>query len=107
MRRPFFEKLTAAACALVLSLSLLPAAQAAATPAKSTNINKQDYTTGGSTVKSYLYENEDGGLTRVEYINGTIVAEDYDSDFTLQFSRTVPMELSIWAASTPGRITTS
>lgn len=40
MRRQFFKKLTAAACALVLSLSLLPAAQAAATPAKSTNINK-------------------------------------------------------------------
>jgi len=96
MKNRFSSKLTAAVCALALSLSLVPAASAAESPTKSSNINKQDYTTYGSTVKSYLYENEDGGLTRVEYINGTIVVEDYDSAFTLQSSRTVPMELSIW-----------
>ena len=96
MKHHLFKKMSAAACALVLALSLLPAAWAAETPVKSSNINNQDYTTYGTTVKSYLYENQDGGLTRVEYINGKVVAEDYDSAFELQSSRTLPMELPVW-----------
>ena len=96
MKYHLFRRLTALACSLALSLSLLPAAQAAERPAESRNINRQDYTTWASTVKSYLYENEDGGLTRVESIDGRIVVEDYSASFALQSSRTVPMELSIW-----------
>ena len=96
MKYHLFRRLTALACSLALSLSLLPAAQAAERPAESRNINRQDYTTWASTVKSYLYENEDGGLTRVELIDGRIVVEDYSASFALQSSRTVPMELSIW-----------
>ena len=50
-------------------------------PANSSNKGKQDYTTWASTVKSYLYENPEGGLTRVEYINDQVIVEDYDSAF--------------------------
>ena len=67
------------ALVLALCLGLLPAAYAAPAgdPAASGNINQQDYATYGKTVKSYLYENPAGGLTRVEYINGKIVVPGY------------------------------
>ena len=84
------------ALCLTMALSLVPAARAADQPAVSSNINAQDYSRWSDTVKSYLYANPSGGLTRVEYINSSIVVEDYDSAFRLQSSRTVPMELSIW-----------
>ena len=57
---------------LAMVLSLAPSARAAEEPAKSKNINRQDYSLWASTVKSYLYENQQGGLTRVEYIDGKI-----------------------------------
>lgn len=72
-------------------------------PVVSNNKNTQNYRWSNNynwkwadTVKSYLYENQAGGLTRVEYINGKIVAEDYNNSFKLCASRTIPMELSIW-----------
>ncbi|MDE7266054.1 MAG: BspA family leucine-rich repeat surface protein, partial [Lachnospiraceae bacterium] len=68
-----------------------------ATPAVSYNREKQDYDwTTADTVKSYLYENQTGGLTRVEYINGEIVAEDYNDSFEMTASRKIPMELPVW-----------
>ena len=84
------------ALCLVMALSLAPAARAAAQPAVSSNINAQDYSRWSKPVNSYLYVNSAGGLTRVEYIDGAIVAEDYDSAFQLQSSRTIPMELPLW-----------
>ena len=77
MRQGFFKKLTAAACALTLSLTLQPGALAAGTSVSTKNINKQDYTTYGSTVTSYLYENGQGGDTPVEYTRGTVILQDY------------------------------
>lgn len=72
-------------------------------PAVSNNKDAQNYRWNDNynwnwadTVKSYLYENQHSGITRVEYINGKIVAEDYDDSFKLRASRTIPMELSIW-----------
>lgn len=66
-------------------------------PAVSRNRDMQNYSySWANTIKSYLYENQTGGLTRVEFINGQIVVEDYDSDFYLRSNRTIPMELSIW-----------
>lgn len=72
-------------------------------PAVSSNKDAQNYRWYGNydwnwsdTVKSHLYENQLGGLTRVEYADGQIVAEDYDSNFMLRSSRTIPMELSLW-----------
>ena len=84
-------------CTLGMLASLVPVASASGTaPVVSNNKNDQDYTRWSSTVKSYLYENEDGGLTRVEYVDGKIVVEDYNDAFQLHSSRTIPMELSIW-----------
>ena len=84
------------ALALGMGLAVTPASAAEGGPAVSSNINAQDYTTWSKPVKSYLYENETGGLTRVEYIGGQIVVEDYSPSFQLLDSRTIPMELSIW-----------
>lgn len=79
------------------------AAKTNLTPAISTNKDTQNYRwysnynwNWAETVKSYLYENQAGGLTRVEYINKQIVVEDYDGNFNLYASRTIPMELPIW-----------
>ena len=91
--------LSLALCA-VMALALVPAAQAASvTPTASTNAGAQEYVNGrrwASTVKSYLYPNSIGGLTRVEYTGGKILVEDYDSQFRAQASRSIPLELSIW-----------
>jgi len=73
------------------------------TPASSNNQNAQNYRwynnynwNWADTIKSYLYENADGGVTRVEYIDGKIIVEDYDNYFYLRSNRTIPMELSLW-----------
>lgn len=65
------------------------------TPAESYNKDAQHY---GSLVKSHLYKNEIGGVTRVEYASFArrIVAEDYDGSFYLRAARDIPMELSDW-----------
>lgn len=72
-------------------------------PMVSNNKNAQNYRWSNNynwnwadTVKSYLYENQAAGVTRVEYINGKIVAEDYNNSFKLCASRIIPMELPIW-----------
>ena len=108
MRHLFLKKLTAALCAFVLLLSLAPAALAAGGPAVSSNKNRNCYGSGrdnwASTVKSYLYENPSGGLTRVEYLgDGKIIAEDYSSSFQFQSSRTIPFELSVWGGFFAGQ----
>lgn len=89
-----------ALCA-ALALSLLPATAraAAVNPVVSRNINAGEYVNGrrwASTVKSYLYPNAIGGLTRVEYANGKVLVEDYDSQFRVQAGRSLPLELPLW-----------
>lgn len=92
--------LSLALCA-VMALSLLPAAFAAdLQPAASQNINDQDYpyydATYATPIQSYLYENQSGGLTRVECIEDALLVEDYDSQFQIQASRSLPLELPRW-----------
>lgn len=79
-------------------------------PAISSNTGAQNYRwysnnnwNWAEPVKSYLYENQLGGITRVECINGQIVVEDYDNSFYLRESRTIPMELSIWGGFYAGK----
>ena len=106
MRNILFRKLTAAVCVLTLLLSLAPAAYAADGPVTSNNTGKNNYTFyAASTVKSYLFENSQGGLTRVEYLgsNGSIVVEDYDGNFKFQGSHSVSMELSVWGGFYAGK----
>ena len=80
-----------------------PVAPSNLTPTTSNNQNTQNYRwynnynwNWAQTVKSYLYENPDGGVTRVEYIDDKIIVEDYDSHLYLRSNRTIPMELSLW-----------
>ena len=94
-------RMGALACAAALVLSLVPAAAAAEGPAVSKNINYQDYITRSTPVYSYLMENNNGGLTRVEYIDGQVVVEDYSA-------KSNPAGQSPWnclsgAVSLPGR----
>lgn len=101
MRHHFLKKLTAAACALALSLTLAPAALAADSPAVSSNYLGSQYVNGSKPVFSHLYENPQGGLTRVEYLSartsiGSVVVEDYDDSFTLLSSRRITPELPLW-----------
>lgn len=65
--------------ALVMCFSIaVPASAQSTAPSKkdsmpaleSKNISGEDYTTWADTVKSYLYENGEGGLTRVECTGG-------------------------------------
>ena len=82
---------------LCLALAALPgAALAADGPEQSVNRNGQDYLISDNPVKSHLFANEDGGLTRVEYTGGKIVVEDYDSAFRFLSGQEIPIELDIW-----------
>lgn len=87
--------------ALALTITLIPAAEAAQTPTPAVSSNKgaHEYINGrrwAQSVKSYLYENQSGGLTRVEYIKDHVVVEDYDRAFALLSSRTIQPELPVW-----------
>lgn len=85
---------------LALALTMTPAARAAEpSPTVSSNKGAHEYVNGrrwAQPGKSFLYENQAGGLTRVEYIDGQVVVEDYDSSFGLQASRTLQAELPVW-----------
>ncbi|MDE6984482.1 MAG: hypothetical protein K2O99_08115 [Lachnospiraceae bacterium] len=80
-----------------------PPAPSNLTPVSSSNKDTQNYRwysnydwNWADTVKSHLYENPAGGVTRVEYVDGQIIVEDYDDSFYLRSNRTIPMELSLW-----------
>ena len=65
-------------------------------PAQSWNIDRHNYSTWSSTVKSYLYQNENGGLTRLEYTGSKVVVEEYDSSFRFQSGWSTKPELPEW-----------
>ena len=48
------------------------------------------------TIKSYLIPNADGTLSRLEYDNGTILLENYDTNLKLIRSSSIPMELDLF-----------
>ncbi|MBQ8835148.1 MAG: cell wall-binding repeat-containing protein [Oscillospiraceae bacterium] len=65
-------------------------------PAESYNYNACNYSGySAKTIKSSLTA-VDGGYLRVEYISGTIIAEQYDESFVLTESTEIPMELSLF-----------
>lgn len=73
----------------------------AATGAATHNIHHEDYYEDNgnwaSNVKSYLYQNRDGSITRVEEVNSSIVIETYDgTTFALQNSKTLSLELPVF-----------
>lgn len=64
---------------------------------KSNNRHGQNYLGyAAKTVTSYLYANETGGLTRVEYTGGKVIIENYDSNFNYLSGRIIEPELPVW-----------
>ena len=72
-------------------------------PKVSDNINDQNYEDWTCPVNSYLYENPQGGLTRVEYMDGKIIVEDYSDTLIPQASRSIPVELPLWGGFFSGK----
>ena len=64
--------------------------------AVTSNKSDQDYSTWASNITSYLYENSNGTLTRVEAMDKTIVIEEYSKSFKLKSSTSIPRELNIF-----------
>lgn len=62
----------------------------------SNNISANDYSTWATTVKSYLFENSQRGLTRVEYMNNSVLVEEYAEDNSLAFSEKIDMPLPVF-----------
>ncbi len=84
------------ALAACLALGFAFPANAAA-PASSSNINAQNYTNwDASPVDSYLFANQDGGLTRVEHVGSVAVVEEYDTSYRLRNRRDIRLELPVW-----------
>lgn len=65
-------------------------------PAVSTNINGHNYSDfEGSHINSYLYQNDDNTLVRVECIgNNNVCVESYTSDYQFKSQKIIKMELS-------------
>lgn len=62
--------------------------------AVSKNIQQGNYSFSGSIVHSYLFKNDEGFLTRVEYVgNNEVCIETYSSDFKLAIPKRIKMEL--------------
>ncbi len=81
--------------ALSLTLGLLPSA-AAEEEVPSSNVGRQNYTIWAQSPTSHLYDS-DSGLVRVEYTGAdTVLVEEYDSQFALQNTFLLPMELPLW-----------
>lgn len=99
-----FSRILRVILAAVLVLSLSPAALAAA-PQASSNVNRQQYQYNrwSAPVRSYLYENQSGGLTRVEYDGKAVIIEDYNNAFQLLSARTLQLELPIWGGFFAGK----
>lgn len=104
MKHNMTRKLLSILCALALLLSLVPAARAAGTPTASDNALDNCYDFSAKVVKSHLYVNASGGLTRVEALtNKEIVVEDYSASFALLSQRKIPGELGYYGGFFAGQ----
>lgn len=118
MKRRVFALLLA----LCLTLTVMPMSASAANlqPAVTDNHGNHDYHNNhdnwSQPIQSYLFENDLGGVTRVEYVKtaggltfneekdewydaeeeGYIIVEEYDDRFQLVKKVDIPMELNIW-----------
>jgi hypothetical protein len=72
--------------------------------ASSDNISANNYSVYGNVVNSYLTQNSDGTLTRVEYTGSKIIIETYSSDGkTLKSKKTIKNELDIFGGFYSGK----
>ena len=73
---------------------------ASSQPLYSSNAGAQNYLGYGAQwaqpVKSYLYENAVGGVSRVEYYGNAVIVEDYDSSYRFLSRKEIHSELPIW-----------
>ena len=104
MKTKFYRRFLSALCVLALALGLVPSARAAGTPAASDNALDNCYDFNAKAVKSHLYVNASGGLTRVEALtNKEIVVEDYSASFALLSQRKIPGELGYYGGFFAGQ----
>ena len=67
------------------------------TGTKSSNISKNNYSTWSTVVNSYITQNSDGTLSRIEFINGKVVIETYSADgSTLKSTKSLNAELPLF-----------
>ncbi|MBR6825285.1 MAG: leucine-rich repeat domain-containing protein [Oscillospiraceae bacterium] len=64
---------------------------------------KYAYDRWASPIRSYLTENADGSLTRVEYTGTDITVEVFNQDFTFRSRKVLPMELPLFGGFYEGR----
>ena len=63
----------------------------------SDNASQNHYTVWSSVIHSYLAENVDSTISRVEFLDGTgVLAETYSADCTLLDSKTIELELPLF-----------
>ena len=104
MKNTAFQRFLSALCALVLTLTLVPAARAAGTPVASNNARRNHYNWYAQAVASHLVANASGGLTRVEALNNKeIVVEDYSPSFALLSQRKLSCELAYYGGFFAGQ----
>ena len=70
--------------------------EATQTPAATYNLDRQNYSVYGSPVTSYLIDNRDGTLTRVETADSGITVERYDAEYQFLSRQVLPMELPLF-----------
>lgn len=65
------------------------------TPIRTWQDDSNSYSLWSDTVRAYLYDNGNG-VTRVEYNEGKVIIENYDSNFRYQAGWTLDSELPLW-----------
>lgn len=72
--------------------------------AVSKNVSANNYSTYGKVVNSYIMENSDQTLTRVEYVKNTgVLVETYSNEYELLSSKVIPAELSCFGGFYSGK----
>ncbi len=71
--------------------------------APSDNLEDQNYSVWSAPVNSYLTENDDGSFTRVEKLDKTLIAEQYDCHKVYVSRIELPMELSAFGGYYSGQ----
>ncbi len=71
--------------------------------AESLNYGNNNYATYGMTVNSYWNDNGNGTYTRLQYINGNVLIEQYDAQFTKTSTKTITAPLEYFGGAFFGK----
>lgn len=69
----------------------------------SSNAGKNNYSTYASVMKSYMFEEPEGTICRVEYVDKKIVIERYSTDGTLMMQKKLTPEMDIFGGFYVGK----